>query len=155
MKKLLSAIAECENHVRYLRQAISRLPERLSAQDFAYPEDARVAALDQFIFRFTRLQDAMGKKLLRALLVEAYGEPYEDAPLRDVIDRLEKLGALPSADRWEEFRAMRNHLAHEYPETDAQKAENLNLAVAMAKELIALFENFKRRAAGGLERGPG
>ncbi|MDA8094933.1 MAG: hypothetical protein M0T84_13735 [Betaproteobacteria bacterium] len=149
MKRLAPALAECENHVRYLRQAIAKLGARLNAEDFARPDDVKVATLDQFIFRFTRLQDAMGRKLLRALLVERYGEPYEDAPFRDVIDRLEQLGALPSADRWDEFRTMRNHLGHDYPETDVQKAENLNLAVAMAQELIALCASVGSQAADG------
>ena len=103
------------------------------------PVDELVAALDQFAFRFARLQDTLGQKVFRAVLVGSLREPYEDRPLRDVLDRLEQLRLLPSAERWEEIRAARNSLAHDYPDTPAQRAARLNLAQPMVDEMAAIL----------------
>ena len=73
--------------------------------------------------RFTSLQDTLGGRLFRCLLVEHLGEPYEDLSLRDVLDRLGKLSVIASAERWGQIRAMRNTLAHDYPETAEERAE--------------------------------
>jgi len=72
-------------------------------------------------------------------LVERLKEPYEDAPLRDVLDRLEALRVLESADTWERIRVMRNALAHDYPESADEKAAALNLAIEMAGQMEAVL----------------
>ena len=45
------------------------------------------------MFRFTKLQDALGERLLPATL-QQLAEPFEDWPMRDRLNRLEKLGFL-------------------------------------------------------------
>ena len=136
----LGAILEnCARHQHYLDAARARLPSPLAAGHLAEDSDALVAALDQFAFRFVRLQDTMGGKLFRAYLVEVLKEPYEDAPLRDVLDRLEALRVLESADTWERIRVMRNALAHDYPESVDEKAAALNLAIEMAAQMEAIL----------------
>ncbi len=103
------------------------------------PADTLVATLDQFAFRFARLQDILGQKAFRGVLVDVLKEPFEDAALRDVLDRLEQLRLLPFADRWEEIRAMRNTLVHDYPDNPAQRAARLNLARPMVEEMAAIM----------------
>ncbi|OGA01634.1 MAG: hypothetical protein A3H35_15680 [Betaproteobacteria bacterium RIFCSPLOWO2_02_FULL_62_17] len=102
-----------------------------------------VAALDQFAYRFTRLQDTLGGRVFRRLLVEHFGEPYEDSSLRDVVDRLEKLGVIASAERWSQIRAMRNTLAHDYPETAEEKAAAIELAREMAREMASMLDGMR------------
>jgi hypothetical protein len=104
------------------------------------PADELVATLDQFAFRFSRLQDTLGQKAFRAILVGSLREPFEDSALRDVLDRLEQLRLLPSAERWEEIRAARNSLAHDYPDTPAQRSARLNLAQPMVSEMGAILD---------------
>ncbi len=143
----LGAILEnCARHLRYLRAARARLPSPLAAGHLAGESDALMAALDQFAFRFVRLQDTMGGKLFRAFLVEGLKEPYEDAPLRDVLDRLEALRVLESADTWERIRVMRNALAHDYPESADEKAAALNLAIEMAGQMEAVLLRIRDEA---------
>jgi len=103
-------------------------------------DDELVAALDQFAFRFGRLQDTMGKKVFGAVLVGALREPCEDSPMRDVLDRLKRLQLLPSADRCEEIRAARNSLAHDYPDTPAQRGARPNLARSMVDEMASILD---------------
>ena len=133
-------IDECRRHLRHLRNAGGRIPWPLPAQLMEAPADELVAALDQFAFRFARLQDTMGQKVCRAILVGSLREPYEDRPLREVLDRLEQLRLLPAAERWEEIRATRNSLAHDYPDTPAQRAARLNLAQPMVDEMAAILD---------------
>ena len=103
---------------------------------------SRLAALDQFAFRFARLQDTLGQKAFRAVLVGRLREPCEERPMRDLIDRLEHLRLLSSAERWEEIRAARNALLHDYLGTAAQRAARLNLARPMVDEMATILEAF-------------
>jgi len=143
MLLLGNLIESCSQHVRYLNAAEMRLPERITAADLDARDDNLVAALDQFAYRFVRLQDTLGGRVFRRLLVEHFSEPYEDSSLRDVVDRLEKLGVLASAERWSQFRAMRNTLAHDYPETAEEKAIAIELARTMACEMASMLENIR------------
>lgn len=141
--RLRAAVAECERHVRYLEAARGRLPERIDSPMLDRPDDALVASLDQFAYRFARLQDTLGQRLLRLFLVGVLREPFEDAPMRDVLDRLERLGYLV-AERWEQYRAVRNALVHDYPEEAEQRAARLMLAFEMAAELKRLLDRLQQ-----------
>ena len=89
----------------------------------------------------------MGAQLFRAFLVEALKEPYEDAPLRDVLDSLEALRVLETADAWERVRAMRNALAHDYPESAEEKAAARNHANEMIGQMEAILLRIRGDAA--------
>lgn len=138
--QLGALLDNCRAHARYLLAANGRLPSPVTAADIAARDDALVATLDQFAYRFVRLQDTLGGRVFRRLLIEHFGEPYEDSPLRDVVDRLEKLGVIASAERWSQFRAMRNALAHDYPETAEEKAAAIELAREMANEMALMLD---------------
>jgi len=71
-----------------------------------------VRLLDQILYRFSKLQDAVGERLIPATLA-SLAEPFEDRPMRDRLDRLEGLGWL-DALQWLEWRGVRHRLAHEY-----------------------------------------
>ena len=138
---IADTLDECHRHLRYLRDAESRVGWPITAPQMETPADELVAALDQFAFRFSRLQDTLGQKAFRTILIGGLREPFEDRPLRDVLDRLEQLRLIPSAERWEEIRAARNSLAHDYPDTPAQRAARLNLARPMVGEMAAILDS--------------
>lgn len=94
-------------------------------------DDAQVETLDAYLYRFTKLQDAMGHRLFPQTL-ELLAEHTRDMAFIDQLNRLEQLGALPSAERWLELRQLRNTLAHEYSDDKNRLAEGINAA----------FENF-------------
>ena len=100
--------------------------------------DEAVQDWDQFVLRFTKLQDTIGARLFPALL-DFLQEPYEDRPMIDKLHRLEKLGYLTQVDDWQALRAIRNRFAHDYPEDDALKAAYLNEAVSAVQTLRALL----------------
>ncbi len=143
--KLREALQECGRHAFYLAKAQERLPQTIDGPQLETPDESLVAALDQFAYRFARLQDALGQRVLRLFLVAILREPLEDAPMRDVLDRLERLGYV-NAERWEQYRAVRNALVHEYPEETDRRAVRLHLAFTMADELATLLVRLRGEA---------
>jgi hypothetical protein len=99
-------------------------------------DDERMQDWDQFVLRFTKLQDAIGTRLFPAVLVFLQ-EPFEDRPMLDKLHRLEKLGYSESLEHWHTLRSIRNSFAHYYPQDEDLKVAYLNQAV----EAVPIFEN--------------
>jgi hypothetical protein len=146
-----SAITEGESHLEklhtsedYLQALRPITPSTLKALD-----DDAVLRLDQFVYRFTKLQDSMARRLLPSLysLLEADTEPK---PFLDILSRLEQLEVLPSVQTWQRFRNLRNNLAHDYPESLDQTAETLNQLLQTWGDLEEIFvrarDAYRRRA---------
>lgn len=138
----------CERHAERLRWAMNTLGDRfpLSPQDLAKLSDIDLAVIDQFIMRFSKLQDAIGAKLLPGVL-ELTKEPGDFPTFIDKLNRLEKIGALPSASQWLQLREMRNQFSHEYPDDPDIQASLLNKAFGLAGLLLDSFEHIKRFSA--------
>ena len=135
-------LAQCETHERRMLWAMQSLQGKfpLSADVLRALDDATIAVLDQFTTRFAKLQDAIGAKLLPAVL-ELTKEPGDFDAYLDKLDRLEKIGALPSVDEWLELREMRNAFAHDYPGYSALQAATLNRAFFPASRLAEIFHH--------------
>src|SRR5574343_668781 len=114
--RLLDAWQQCQRHEHHLSHALAGIEPTLPLTAAALPllSDEAVQDWDQFVLRFTKLQDTMGARLFPALL-EYLQEPYEDRPMLDKLHRLEKLGYLARVDDWQMLRAIRNRCAHDYP----------------------------------------
>lgn len=106
-------------------------------------DPARVRLLDQILYRFTKLQDAVGERLIPATLAWL-AEPYEDWPMRDRLDRLERLGYLDTLI-WLEWRDVRNRLAHEYPDRPDLRWSAVSAAIAAARSLLACARQWLSR----------
>lgn len=142
--RLLDAWHQCEKHLHYLKHALRALTPRLPvlASSLGEMDEEVVQDWDQFVLRFSKLQDAMGSRLYPALL-EYLREPYQDRPMLDKLNRLEALSYLSNANEWNTLRIIRNTFAHDYPQDDAIKASYLNAAVAA----VPLFDQLLSRVA--------
>lgn len=136
--RLQDAWRECERNVYYLCGALTTLAPILpmTGEKFEHLTDAQVQALDQFILRFTKLQDAMGSRLFPAIL-QYLQEQYEERPMLDKLNRLEKLGYIQSAEAWQSIRNTRNKFSHDYPDDGERNAALINLA----REATAIMHN--------------
>ncbi|MGZ8256386.1 MAG: hypothetical protein ACXWTX_01310 [Gallionella sp.] len=134
--RLQDAWRECERNDYHLRHALNSLATTLpmTADKFQQLSDELVQSLDQFILRFSKLQDAMGGRLFPAIL-QYLQEPYEERPMLDKLNRLEKLGFIERAENWQAIRVTRNKFAHEYPDDYAKNAALINLASSAASEM--------------------
>lgn len=124
-----AALEVCKRHADRLTWAMTRLRARfpLSASAMCDLDDTELAVLDQFSTRFSKLQDAMGAKLFPAVL-ELTKEQGELSAFLDKLYRLEKMGAISSAEHWLLLREMRNEFLHDYPDDPAIQSAILNKA---------------------------
>jgi len=107
--------------------------DRISDQDTAW--------LDQLLYRFSKLQDAMGEHVFvdGLLLLD---EDFRDKPFLDALNRLETLALIPGRVWWQELREFRNQVVHEYPERRAEQAAAINAIYERCAELMRTFEEF-------------
>jgi len=91
----------CDRHADRLNWAMQQLQSHvpLNAERLKQLNDTEIAVLDQFSTRFGKLQDVMGAKLFPAIL-ELTKEPGDLKAFIDKLNRLEKIGAIPSSDDW-------------------------------------------------------
>lgn len=142
---LEQALATCRAHEEGLRDAVFDLDQRqLTLPDLERParEDRRL--LDQFAYRYTRLQDDIGTRLLPAAL-RALGEEIAAMPALDRFNRLEQLGWLPSAEEWTELRRIRNEFTHDYPDSLPVRFDRFQLALSSARRLLEILGLLSQR----------
>ncbi len=133
---LQHALELCRGHAAALGDALADIDQRSwGASDLDHLAKADRRLLDQFAYRYTRLQDDMGHRLIPAAL-RALGEEIGPMPMLDRLNRLEQLRWLPSAEEWTELRRIRNEFTREYPEASRERLERLELATHSARRLV-------------------
>lgn len=146
--KLKPALEECAMHRQRLHQAWREASEFAALKggaNAAALDDEQVRTLDQLVFRFGRLQDAIGTRLLPALL-QLTQEWRDDEPFLDKLNRAEKIGMLPSAEQWQLLRELRNQTAHEYPAQPELVLANLRRLVGHVPMLEQAHEQMASAA---------
>ena len=118
----------------------------LTAAKLSALNGMELAVLDQFSTRFAKLQDAMGTKLFPAVL-ELTKEQGSLSAFVDKLNRLEKIGAIPSAEQWLILREMRNEFSHDYPDDPAIQSAILNKAYSLANDLLGVLSWVEKFAA--------
>ena len=141
---LATAIWEADRHLDTLEVAL-RDWQTAPAANLAELETDRekLRILDQLLFRFTKLQDALGLRLVPATLA-ALSEPFEDWPMIDRLNRLEKLGYL-DVDHWLRWRETRNRLAHDYPDQPEARFAAIEAAIATARDLANAYRAWRTK----------
>lgn len=142
---LQHSLAVCQGHADALQDALRDMQLRsLTAEDYNNLSKPDRRLLDQFAYRYTRLQDDMGVRLVPAVL-KALGEDIAPLSALDRFARLEQLGWLPSADEWLSLRQVRNQFAHDYPDSPAERFERLQAATQAAQQLMLAMARFQSK----------
>ena len=140
--------AVCQGHAEALSEALQDMQLRaLSADDYSHMSKSDRRLLDQFAYRYTRLQDDMGARLMPAVL-KTLGEDIAPLSAIDRFTRLEQLGWLPSADEWLTLRQIRNQFSHDYPDSSAERFERLQAAAQAARQLLTVMAQFQKKIIG-------
>lgn len=139
--RLDQALRECARHALRMGEARRRLDGifPLTPERWHTLTSDMVEHTDQLIYRFTKLQDALGRKVFPRLMAWL-GEDVQALPFLDLLDRLERLGVLESADAWQQLREVRNILAQDYEEEGEVGAASLNLLHQQAEELLVAHD---------------
>ncbi|GAB6089132.1 hypothetical protein [Spirochaeta dissipatitropha] len=144
---LRSSVQECDSHILRLQRGQALLSSffPLSKVIMAQTSEDQIEHIDQFIYRFMKLQDSLGTRLLPSLytILEQNTQPR---PFLDMLNRLEQLGVLPSAADWQFFRNLRNNLAHDYPETIEQTVLTLNTLHSHWHKLHDFYTHIRENA---------
>jgi hypothetical protein len=134
----------CDRHADRLNWAMAQLQNHVpfTGHTLTHLNDVEVAILDQFSTRYGKLQDLMGAKLFPAIL-EITKEPGELKAFIDKLYRLEKIGAIVSADDWLLMREARNAFSHDYPDDQELQAALLNKVYELAAQLLEVLNGVK------------
>jgi len=123
--KLQKIINECDKHILRMNSAYTKIAAKLPLDTNKYKNlNDEVEHIDQYLFRFAKLQDAIGKRFFKAILLSVE-EDLDDISFIDLLNRLEKLNILESTEQWLELRKIRNALSHTYED----EPEEMSLAI--------------------------
>nr|VFK11247.1 MAG: hypothetical protein BECKLPF1236B_GA0070989_102127 [Candidatus Kentron sp. LPFa] len=142
MPALMQSIAVCQTHREALQDALTDLKGRkIGLDDLNRLDKADRRLLDQFAYRYTRLQDDMGARLIPNIL-RALSEEITAMPTVDRLSRMEQLGWLESAEEWSELRQVRNEFTHDYPDDAHERLARLQLAMVCGERISQIYERF-------------
>jgi len=144
-KTIESAVKENESHRKRIERVVNLLKGLFPADASAFQKfsEEEIEHVDQFIYRFAKMQDSLGTRLIPALYSWLEGD-RTPRPFLDILNRLEKLKIIKSVDDWQFFRNLRNNLAHDYPESLTQTVETLNLLHSEIGKFLLIFEQLRQ-----------
>lgn len=117
----------------------------LDADWFADYANQRI--VNSFLFNYIKIQDKLGAKLFRQLLLALREIDDASMPMIDILNRLEKLKIIDSVEQWDRLREIRNAITHEYPLDIEERLENIALALAGFEQLKQLYTKLKAYSA--------
>jgi predicted nucleotidyltransferase len=139
--KIQKYINQCRKHQMRIEKSSAKVRDifPLSASRYEELSDEEVEAIDQYLFRFAKLQDTLGTKLFR-IIVSEYVDDIEQLTFLDILNRLEKIGILDSVNIWKRLRDIRNDISHQYDDEPQEMAEVLNNIFAYRDDLLGIFK---------------
>ncbi len=141
--KQQKVINECEKHLARLLYAKKELAVifPLTEEKYKGLSAEEVQDIDQFIYRFSKLQDTVGNKLIK-IVFSLYEEDIQRFTFIDVLNRLEKAELLLAND-WQELREIRNILAHDYEDEPSASVAILNRLYEKEQILERIYDRLK------------
>jgi len=141
---LISILSECEKHIERMNFAYENILYLfpLDSEKIIKLKKEEITFIDQFIYRFSKLQDAIGQKLFKAVLINLDEEVSNKSSI-DIFNRLEQLEIIKDYDKWKYLRNIRNEISHEYEENENELSEKLNLLFEKKNDLEKYFEDIK------------
>jgi hypothetical protein len=141
-EKLIMVLYECNQHKKMINNAYGHLESflPLSKEKYIHFSLEQVGFIEQFLFRFSKLQDSMGEKLFGTILF-LLGEDFSKKPFIDMLNRLEKLELLDKQG-WMDLRTTRNNVAHEYSYNIDELVDSLNDIFKVKDNLISIYDTF-------------
>ena len=141
--KLLQIMDEANRHIYRMVSAKNKMKTfmPLHTKGYLNLHDDEIEHIDQFIFRFSKLQDCIGEKLFKIFLANLE-EDVKGKPFIDILNRLEELNFIQKTE-WLYLRKLRNQVAHEYSTNTDDIVEAINLIFKNAKTIYNIFKKFK------------
>jgi predicted nucleotidyltransferase len=134
--KLKTYFNQCHKHIQRIDEAYDDMKHiiPLSVEKYKNLNKDEVQDIDQYIFRFSKLQDTMGDKIFKMILTQYEGHETH-IPFMDLLNKLEKFGCISSAKEWSYLRKLRNEISHQYDDEPEEMTQAIN-ALLSQKEII-------------------
>lgn len=141
-EKLIMVLYECNQHKKMINNAYGHIEKYLPLNKEKYINFSleQVGFIDQFLFRFSKLQDSMGEKLFGTMLF-LLGKDFSKKPFIDMLNRLEKLELLDKQE-WMDLRTIRNNVAHESSFNVDELTDSLNDIFNVKGKLLLIYDTF-------------
>ena len=146
-QKVQDNLAESYVHLKRLEVACAELLKKysfpLNSKSYAkLVENIQdLAFSDQIIYRFAKLQDSMGAKLFKSLLL--YQGENVNKPFLDILNQLEKMDIV-DVEEWFEIRDLRNEISHDYDNNNEKAMEILDMIIELKDELRNILTSIKK-----------
>ncbi len=127
-------------HKKRAKLALEEIKKWDELDSGIFEDFEKIKTIDTFIYRFIKLQDIMGEKLFKTFL-DSIGEYKDNMSLLDVLDKLEKFEIISDANKWMEYRKLRNELTHEYPNNENDVIDGIKIAMDFFNEIEDIFNN--------------
>ena len=137
-QKVIDNLTESYKHLLRLENAFEALKKNyvfpISMEKFKVILEniEHLAYSDQIIYRFSKLQDCMGAKLFKSVLL--YEGENVNKPFLDILNQLEAIDII-NVDEWFEIRDLRNEIAHDYEDNDEIAINILNTIYKLKSDL--------------------
>ena len=137
-QKVEDNLSESQRHLKRLNDAFSQLELQyempLNQENYRKISDdlPSLAYSDQIIYRFSKLQDCMGAKLFKSILL--YQGENVNKPFLDILNQLEKMDII-DVDEWFEIRDLRNEIAHDYEDNETLAINIINTIFTLKGDL--------------------
>jgi len=132
-------LAECALHVTVLCEGLAETREWMPLSTDTPIGKEMLRVFDQIAYRFGKLQDSMGEKVMPLILDMAQETVPENATFAEKLNMLERIGAIPAAEEWKKFRVFCNALAHEYPDDPELRTSAINRFLDGAADLSVFY----------------
>lgn len=146
-QKVIDNLYESRKHLLRLENAFEALRKNyifpLVMDDFENILDSveHLAYSDQVIYRFSKLQDCMGSKLFKSVLL--YQGENINKPFLDILNQLEAIDIV-NVDEWFELRDLRNEIAHDYEDNNETAVHILNAIYKLKIDLKEILDAIER-----------
>jgi uncharacterized protein with HEPN domain len=109
--------------------------------DYQNLSDEQIEHIDQFVYRFQKLQDDIGTKLFKSVIANLGETEIFNKPILEILNIMKKYGIVDDELDWQTMREIRNALAHEYLDDLNNDMALLNyLFETKGLELIQIFK---------------
>lgn len=138
--------SECDRHIQRINEAYDSIKNfmPITALEYTMLDKAQVQALDQYLFRFAKLQDTLGDKIFKHI-VSNYEENISSLPFVDILNKLEKTEYIFSAKEWINLRKIRNNIAHQYDDEPEEMSQAINEIVSNKDVLLKIYDKVKQK----------
>lgn len=142
--KIQEKLYECDKHIEKIIIAKNHLKHimPLSVKGYEQLNDIQISFIDQLNFRFSKLQDTLGEKIMPAILIISK-EDVKRKTFIDILNRLEELEIIDKQN-WLNLREIRNSIAHEYSFNAPEVVNSIADIYNNSDDLMQIYQTIKK-----------